>query len=49
MHKKAIKFIIELHRMKSARNKYHTQSIALEPRVIGQGTVLLALFIPLEA
>lgn len=24
MHKKAIRFIIELHRMRSARNKYHT-------------------------
>lgn len=28
--KKAIKFIIELHCMKSARNKYHTPSIAPE-------------------
>lgn len=30
MHEKAIKFIIELHCMKSARNKYHTPSIAPE-------------------
>lgn len=50
MHKKAIKFIIELHCLKSARNKYHTPSIAPESPCYRPGdSVPSAPFIPPEA